>query len=214
VEGDQVGGPSHQSATNSSSRQPRYARGRLVQAASRSSNGGRLRRSWPPGLSSRTPSRIWPPSPGSGWRDGSCTRRRSGSTTDRVCTRSLPGSGPGCCASRSATRARRCARRRALRVAHGAAVGGPRWRLRRVHGARMAPTDPSVAPGGNGAPRPDALRACPLRVLDRGGGCNGVLGRRDARISTVEAVLGRRDRVIRRGVDAAIEIPTLEGRVR
>src|SRR6266540_250529 len=67
--------------------------------------------------------------------------------------------------------------RRALRVAHGAAVGGPRWKIRRVHGARMARTALLVPPRRRGAPRPDPLRARPLRVLDRGGGGDGILGR-------------------------------------
>jgi hypothetical protein len=39
--------------------------------------------------------------------------------------------------------------------AHGAAVGRPRWRIRRVHGARMPRTDHRVAPRRDGTPRPD-----------------------------------------------------------
>ena len=35
----------------------------------------------------------------------------------------------------------------------------------------------SVAPGGDSSSRADAVRARPLRVLDRGGGRDGVLGR-------------------------------------
>ena len=92
---------------------------------------------------------------------------------------------------------------RVFRKTHGwippqvnrAAVGGPRRHTRRVHGARMARTALSLAPGGDGASRPAPLWACPLRMLHRGGGGDGVLGRRDARLSTVEAVLRRRDRV-------------------
>lgn len=89
---------------------------RSPRAASRSRPSGRLRRPWPPGLSSRTRSRIWQRSLGSGWRVESCTRPRSGLTAGRGYTRSLPGSRPACCASRSATRARSCGRWRATRA--------------------------------------------------------------------------------------------------
>ena len=58
---------------------------------------------------------------------------------------------------------------------------------------RLEPLSPSH-PAVLAPPRPDAVRARPLLMLDRGGGGDGVHGRRDARLSSVEAVSRRGDR--------------------